>query len=340
VALCLFATTNQQNMKQIYHSNSRTNVHNRTDINKSELSAVALSKQYNVSIPTITKWRNRASFEDKSSRPHHIKYRLSESEKQVCCVVRRLTWWPLDDLVEALYPDNPKEMRSAVYRALRAENISAIPQDEKEKALKFKEYEPGYIHMDVTYLPKFDKKKQYLFVAIDRATRVMLYCIYDAKTAENAYSFLQKCIAFFPVDLTYLLTDNGLEFTNKLIKSKKGTLCTKPSKVDELCAEHDIDHRLTKPGTPKTNGMVERVNGTIKNDTIKARDYENLSELQTHLLSFLVHYNVHRRHGGLRKELNVKTPMDAMQKWYKLKPELFKETPEEFMKKVLSLKIE
>jgi hypothetical protein len=31
-----------------------------------------------------------------------------------------------------------------------------------------------------------------------------------------------------------------------------------------------------------------------------------------------------RRHGSLRKELNVKTPFNAIEKWYQLKPELFK----------------
>ena len=41
-------------------------------------------------------------------------------------------------------------------------------------------------------------------------------------------------------------------------------------KFDKLCSLSEIEHRLTKPATPKTNGMVERVNGTIKNATVKA----------------------------------------------------------------------
>jgi transposase-like protein len=38
----------------------------------------------------------------------------------------------------------------------------------------------------VTYLPKLAGKKQYLFVAIDRATRVLYFEVYDNKTAANA----------------------------------------------------------------------------------------------------------------------------------------------------------
>jgi transposase-like protein len=65
-------------MKQIYHTNATTNVRLRTEINKSKLSPKALSLQYGVSKNTIYKWRNRAGFEDQSSRPNTIKYALSE----------------------------------------------------------------------------------------------------------------------------------------------------------------------------------------------------------------------------------------------------------------------
>ena len=34
-------------------------------------------------------------------------------------------------------------------------------------------------------------------------------------------------------------------------------------------AENDIDHRLTKPKHPWTNGQVERMNRTIKDATVK-----------------------------------------------------------------------
>lgn len=149
---------------------------------------------------------------------------------------------------------------------------------------------------------------------------------------------MNKCLGYFPFEITHVLTDNGLEFTNRLIKSKKGNLCQKPSKLDNLCKENDIEHRLTKPNTPKTNGMVERVNGTIKNGTILKETYENKQEMDLALTSFLLHYMLYRRHGGLRKELNVKTPFQAIEKWFELKPEIFNQTPDEFKNKIIYLK--
>ncbi|TAG54312.1 MAG: transposase [Cytophagales bacterium] len=91
----------------------------------------------------------------------------------------------------------------------------------------------------------------------------MIYKIYESKTAENTVDFIDHCLNYFPFIITHILTDNGLEFTNRLLVSKKGNKCQKPSKMNEKCTEITIQHRLTEPFTPKTNGMVERVNGVI-----------------------------------------------------------------------------
>ena len=324
-------------MKQEYHSNATTNVHMRLDINKSELTNLVLANKFGISEPTVSKWKNRKNFEDKSSRPHLIRYVLNDFEKTLITSIRRSTWLPLDEVLDMVLVTNPSIGRSAVYRTFVHEKINRVPEKEKDKAQKFKEYEPGYLHIDVTYCPKLDGIKYYLFVAIDRATRAIYYELYDAKTAENAEIFMVKCLAFFPFGVSHVLTDNGLEFTNKLIKSKTGKYCEKPSKLDVVCAQNTIEHRLTKPATPKTNGMVERANGTIKNNTIKKTEYNNKDEMQNDLYKFLVFYILYRRHGSLRKELKVKTPFDAIEKWFEIKPELFLQTPDEFKNKVLSL---
>ena len=250
-------------MKQECHSNATTNARLRSEISKSKLPNRSLSLKYDVSEKTVIKWRNRGTFEDKTSRPHTIKYSLSELQQRIAVELRSLTWWALDDISEAINPEEPKKIRSAVYRTFVREGINKVPEKEKEKAKKFKEYDPGFIHIDVTYLPKINGVKYYLFVAIDRATRTLFFKIYDAKTSENTKNFMLECLDFSPFGITHVLTDNGLEFTNRLIKNKKGEYCTKPSKLDVICQKNDIDHRCTKPFTPKTNGMVEKANDII-----------------------------------------------------------------------------
>lgn len=326
------------NMKQVYHSNAVTNLHIRSEIRNSNLTNLELADKYNTSIATISKWKNRVTLADNTSAPSHINYALSDIEQSLITSIRKTTWLPLDEVWEMMLEQNTTITRSSVYRTFCRNNVNKVPQEKKDKAKKFKEYQPGYLHIDVTYLPKFDGVKYYLFVAIDRATRTLYFEVYDAKTSENTESFMNNSLEFFPFQITHVLTDNGLEFTNRLIKSKKGNLCTKPSKLDVICEDNKIDHRLTKPATPKTNGMVERVNGTIKNGTILKEKYENLNEMFSALNLFLIHYMLYRRHGGLRKELNVRTPFNAIEKWYELKPELFKQNPSDFKIKLLNLK--
>jgi len=62
---------------------------------------------------------------------------------------------------------------------------------------------------------------------------------------------------------------------------------------------------------PKTNGMVERVNGTIKNGTILKENYSdiyiehsrNKEEMNSTFMAFLVYYMLYRRHTDLKNNL-------------------------------------
>ena len=325
-------------MQQVYHSNAKTNVNNREQIQKcASASNEELAARFNVSNQTVSKWRNRDFVQDASCCPKNIEYALTELETALAISIRRSSWLSLDDVFETLLEQNANISRISVYRCLVKNGINKIPQEQKDKAKKFKAYQPGYLHIDVTYLPKFNGKSAYLFVAIDRATRTLYYKIYDDKTAKSTDDFFDKCLDFFPFIITHILTDNVLEFTNRLIISKKGNLCTKDSLLDIKCNQYEIEHRLTKPATPKTNGMVERVNGTIKNNTILKTEYKDKSQMNDDLIQFLIYYNLYRRHGSIRKELNVKTPFQAIEKWFVLKPEIFKIKPDEFKKKILNL---
>lgn len=82
--------------------------------------------------------------------------------------------------------------------------------------------------------------------------------------------------------------------------------------------------------------MVERANSTIKNSTIKATEYKNIEELKKDLNKFLIYYNTNRKHGGLKKELKVRTPYEAVKSWFKVEPEIFKISPDEFYAIVLN----
>ncbi len=119
--------------------------------------------------------------------------------------------------------------------------------------------------MDVKYLPQMadESLRRYLFVAIDRATRWVFIRIYNSKTAANARRFLRDLERVCPMQIRTVLTDNGKEFTDRLFGLRKRA-ATGKHEFDQLCAELGIEHRLTPPQHPQTNGMVERFNGRIE----------------------------------------------------------------------------
>jgi transposase InsO family protein len=92
-----------------------------------------------------------------------------------------------------------------------------------------------------------------------------------------------------------VLTDNGIQFAD-LPKNRKGpTDRFRGHPFDRICLLYGIDHRLTKPNHPWTNGQVERMNRTIKEATVQRCHYDNHDQLRTHLSNFVAAYNFARR---------------------------------------------
>ncbi|WP_165742470.1 integrase core domain-containing protein, partial [Candidatus Thiosymbion oneisti] len=65
-----------------------------------------------------------------------------------------------------------------------------------------------------------------------------------------------------PFTITKLLTDNGKAFTDRFCATGQRQP-TGAHAFDRVCADNQIEHRLIKPRTPQTNGMIERFNGRI-----------------------------------------------------------------------------
>ncbi len=240
----------------------------RRQIKESSETIEELAKRLKLNKNTILKWKKREELEDRSCRPFKLKTVLSELDEWVICEVRKTAKVSIDELSETLKPFLPHLNRHNIYRCLKRHGLSQLKIlregiEAKEVKKAFKEYAPGYIHVDIKKMPKLkgETEKKYLFVSIDRATRYVYISMKANKEAKSAVEFLKEIFVFYPYKITKLLTDNGKEFTDRFIKGRQ-----EPSgnhKFDVECREHQIEHRLTRPYTPKTNGMVERFNGRI-----------------------------------------------------------------------------
>jgi transposase InsO family protein len=88
-------------------------------------------------------------------------------------------------------------------------------------------------------------------------------------------------------------------------------------RFDMICATNGIEHRLTKPNHPWTNGQVERMNRTIKEATVKRYHYHNHDQLRSHLCDFLDADNYARR----LKTLTGLTPYEYICKTWTSEPD-------------------
>ena len=191
-------------MSQV-HPRARTTPRTRAEINASPDSITALSDRYNISIATARKWKRRDDVQDRSHRPHKLSTTLTPGQEAVVVELRRTLLLPLDDLVAITHEFiNPAASRSGLDRCLRRHGVSNLkslqPETEGEVAPKktFKDYEPGFLHIDIKYLPQMpdETQRRYLFVAIDRATRWVYFRIYRDQTDTSSTAFLVSATSF------------------------------------------------------------------------------------------------------------------------------------------------
>jgi len=155
----------------------------------------------------------------------------------------------------------PHLNRDAVYRIPKAEGLGRLtgPRRPRKPDGTFKTDDLGFVHVDVKHLPKLrtsngESRKRYLYVAIDRASRFVHLAVKDDETARRAVAFLKAAVQAFPFQVTHVLTDGGSCFT--------------ADGFEAACRKLGVEHRKTRPYTPKTNGMVERFNGRIQSEVL------------------------------------------------------------------------
>ncbi len=157
-----------------------------------------------------------------------------------------------------------------------------------------------------------------MFVAVDRTSKFVHARLYRIARREQAAEFLEDTLQQLPYRIHTVLTDNGVQFAKW-----RGTEYYKPHPFEVICHRYGIEHRLTRPFHPWTNGQVERMNRTIKEATVRSFHYATLSELSTHLEDYLWAYNSARP----LRALKGKTPIGIILERWQDDPERFYQHP-------------
>jgi len=308
-------------MGQVLHGCATTTEAIRRAIQHSQASLRSLSKRYGINQKTVAKWKKRSYVTDLPTGPREPKSTvLSVGDEAIVVAFRRHTLLPLDDCLYALQATIPHLTRSSLHRCLQRHGISRLPEveDAKARKRKFKAYPIGYFHIDIAEV-RTQEGKLHLFVAIDRTSKFAFVQLHGQADRPTAVAFLEALLQTVPYRLHTILTDNGIQFADQPRNRNGWTARYRVHRFDQICNENGIEHRLTKPRHPWTDGQVERMNRTIKEATVKRFYYETHEQLRSHLTDFVSAYNFAKR----LKTLKGLTPYEYICKLWTNEPERF-----------------
>ena len=310
-------------MGQILHGSARTTQATRRAIQHSQESLMVLAERHGINPKTAAKWKKRTFIHDAPMGPKEpASTILTKEEEAMCVVFRQHTLLPLD--VYALQPTIPHLSRSALHRCYQRHGISRLPDMEGDKPAKkkFKKYPIGCFHIDIAGV-RTEEGRLYLFVAIDRTSKIAYAELHDKSDRKVSTAFLRNLSDAVPYEIHTVLTDNGSQFCHPPRYRNGPTAQWLTHMFDLCCNGHGIEHRLTKPKHPWTNGQVERMNRTIKEATVKRYYYASHDQLKVHMHSFLMACNFAR----CLKTLKGLTPYEYVCKIWINEPERFNVNP-------------
>lgn len=183
---------------------------------------------------------------------------------------------------------------SSLYTQMKKLNLKF--QDKKKKSKhKTKSYIqmtfPGErIQIDVKTVPSkciIGQFKLYQYTAIDEYSRYRYLQIYGEKSTYTSYKFLLEVIKRFPFKIYTIRTDNGLEFTKRLIAKGENNLTI----FEHGLAKAGIRHDLIKPYTPNHNGKVERSHRKDNERFYSTHRFYSIEDANKQLQVYLREYN-------------------------------------------------
>lgn len=183
---------------------------------------------------------------------------------------------------------------SSLYKQLKRLNLK-FTQKKKKKRKKPKPYTqmtfPGErIQIDVKTVPSkciVGQFNLYQYTAIDEFSRYRFLKIYGEKSTYTSYKFLLEVIKKFPFKIYTVRTDNGTEFTKRLVSNNSEDIT-----LFELgLKKNKIAHDLIKPYTPKHNGKVERSHRKDNERFYSTHRFYSLEDANNQLQVYLNEYN-------------------------------------------------
>lgn len=225
--------------------------------------------RYKTTRQFVYRWLNRfdgdiRSLADRSRRPHHHPNQHTVQEIKLIDDMRRRN--PETGLVRfwiKLRKRGYSRSITGLYRFLvKRQLMASKPPNPKHipKPYEQMHYPGERIQIDVKFVPfacmaDCVKSEQfYQYTAIDEFSRWRYVEAFDEHDTYASAIFLDHLVNAFPMKIECIQTDNGAEFTKRLLPRPGRTLTL----FEKRLKEYGIRHKLIRPATPRHNGKVER----------------------------------------------------------------------------------
>ena len=128
----------------------------------------------------------------------------------------------------------------------------------------------------------------FVHVCIDDTSRVAYVEVLPDETGRTTVGFLRRAVAWYrsmAIRMRRILTDNGTNYRSLIFRN--------------CCVWLRVEHRRTRPYTPRTNGKAERLIQTLLRECAYAMPFTSSRQREIALRGWLRHYNEGRLHGAI-----------------------------------------
>ena len=284
--------------------------------------------RYKTNRQYVYRWLKRydgtlESLADRSHRPHsHPNQHTPEELKLISDMRRRnpnaglVVFWV--KLMQRGYTRSVTGLYRVLQRtgkmALKPQNPKYVPKP-YEKML----YPGQRVQIDVKFVPACclagaaSGQKFYQYTAIDEYSRFRYLEAFEEHSTYSSAQFLEHLIRAFPFRIDCVQTDNGSEFTKRLLPTGKAT----PTLFETRLKQCGIQHKLIRPYTPRHNGKVERSHRKDNEYFYATHKFYSFDDFKKQLAVHSRKYN-----NFPMRPLNWKSPADYINA-FKLNGELF-----------------
>jgi transposase InsO family protein len=264
-----------------------------------------VAERYGVSRQAVHRWIRHyrsggiTALSDQPRTPRSSPIRLSPKIEAAICELREkhrrwgprtLAYWLAKDGID------PVPARSTIYRVL-VRNHLIVPVPRKRKRESYTRWERDapmelWQHDFISGVRLKNGRELKVVTGIDDHSR---FCVL-AKVVTRA-SGRQVCLAFAQALATYgipdeVLSDNGVQFTNRLTKRKT----MGEALFERICRENHIHQCFTKVASPTTTGKIERLHLTMREMLEEHGPFLDIGEAQAAFDDWRADYNELRPH--------------------------------------------